>query len=109
MKRFKFKVNNKMRDFGVTDFEKKTVTINKKLHAKAKANPKKYGLAKKDTTLLNTIVHEKLHTKHPKMTEKAVRKLTRSKIEKMSPFHKKREYRPFQYPTKWPSNNLKQE
>lgn len=87
-----------MPDFGVTDFDKGTITINKKLHKKAKKNPKKYGFTKKDSTLLNTIVHEKLHTKHPKMHERTVRKLAHKKVAGMSSSQKKKQYRQFQYP-----------
>ncbi len=97
----KFKVNNKLRGaFGETDLNTGTITINKKMHAAAKKNPKKYGLSKKETTILNTIVHENMHVKHPKMHEKTVRKLTKKKVAHMTPTAKKKAYRPFQYPTK---------
>lgn len=89
---WKFKKDNKLRGaFGETDFEKKTVRINKKMHKTARKTGK-YDVPKKDSTLLNTIVHEKLHTQHPKMTEKSVRKLARAMAGRMTPKQKAKHY-----------------
>lgn len=83
-KGFKIKTNNKLRGaFGMTDFGKKTVEINKKLHRNAKKSKVSKGFAKKDLTLINTIAHEKMHVNHPKMLEKTVRKQTRKVVAKM--------------------------
>lgn len=98
-KPWRYRVNNKMRGaFGETDFDTRTITINKKLHKKA--NLKKYRVAKKDKSLLNTIVHELTHKKHPKATERSVVKKTRTALTRMSPKAKKRAYRLFHYPTR---------
>ena len=90
MMKYKRRVNNKLRGaLGETYFDKKTIVINKKRHK----NPvvmKKF--AKVDRTLINTIVHEELHAKHPKMYEKTVRKLARVKVNKMSIAKKKKLY-----------------
>jgi len=75
------KVDNKMRNFGDTDYKKKTIRVNKK---KAKETGK--------GELLDTIVHEETHWKHPKMREKTVRRKTKKSISKMSKKQKKRLY-----------------
>ena len=46
-----------MKDYGDTDFDNKEIRV----------NPKKRGL-------LNTIIHEELHRKHPDKPEKWIRK-----------------------------------
>jgi predicted SprT family Zn-dependent metalloprotease len=73
MKKWKREVNNKLKGvYGVTDFQKREIQINKKLH-------KKDG-----ESMIDTIVHEEMHMKHPRMKEKTVRKLTPKKVKKMS-------------------------
>lgn len=86
--------------YGETDYEKKVVAIDRKAHKgmhtkKGKKRYQKQGLAKEDMTLLNTMVHEVMHSKRPKMTEKQVRKATRAKIKKITPKAKKRMYAKF--------------
>lgn len=66
--------------FGETDFDKKTIRIDKSKHK----NKALYDVPKKDSSLINTIVHEEMHRQNPKMTEKQVRKRTRLKVKKMS-------------------------
>lgn len=59
--------------YGETDFETKTIRINKKRHKQPGAKritPKANG----DEHIGMTIYHEELHRKHPKMTEREVRK-----------------------------------
>lgn len=91
---WKFKVNNKLPDFGQTDFKTKTVEINKKLNAKArKAKRNKYTIAKKDLTLINSIVHERLHTRHPKASERTIRRKARTEVSSMGQRAKARAYR----------------
>lgn len=60
--KYKRTFDRKMRDYGEIDFEKKRIRV----------NPRHGGL-------LNTIIHEDIHRRHPRMTEKNVVK--RSKIE----------------------------
>jgi len=79
-KKWKYLVDNKLKGaYGETDFEKKTVRVNKKRH-KGKLSK---GFSKKEGSLINTMVHEDLHVKHPKMAEKKVRKVAKKKVEKM--------------------------
>lgn len=88
-KKWKFLTDNKMKGaYGETDFDKKVVRINKKRHKKAPSD----GISKKDNTIINTIVHEDLHVKHPKMKEKVVRKKASKKVSKMGTKAKKKMY-----------------
>jgi hypothetical protein len=73
-KKWKYQVDNKMRGaYGETDYETKTIRINKKRHKQPTAKritPKPNG----HEHLGMTIYHEELHRKYPKLTEKEVRK-----------------------------------
>lgn len=90
---FKFVVDNKMRGaFGETNFNTKVVRINKKMHRKAKKTKGRYGISKKDCTLINTIVHEQMHIDHPKMHERTVEKRSRAKAARMGKRAKQRMY-----------------
>jgi len=95
--KWKYKIDNKMRGaYGETDYDTKTIRINRKAHKKDTAHKKwSKSIPKKDRTLLNTIVHEFMHKDHPKMHEKTVRKETRKKIERLSPAQKKAFYAKF--------------
>lgn len=86
----KFVVDNKMRGaVGEADTETGRIRINKKAHKNKRIMK---GFPEKDRTLINTLVHEKMHVDHPKMHEKTVRKNTRSKVERMSRKQKARYY-----------------
>ena len=95
-KGWKYVVKNKGKIFGETNYEKKTISINKKEHAKAKKVKKgawkKYGMAKKDLSLINTLVHETRHKTHPKETEKTVRKKSAIIVKGLSPKAKAKYY-----------------
>lgn len=94
-KKWKYKTDNKLRGaYGETDFDTKTIRINKKRHKKTKRKSS-YGIAKKDNTLINTIVHEMMHKNHPRMHEKTVRKKTRLKVARMGQMAKRRMYKKF--------------
>lgn len=80
--------------FGETDFDKKVIRINKRMHAKAKKSST-FGFSPKESTLINTIVHEMLHKNHPNMTEKRVRELTKTRLIRMNPSQKKTLYSKF--------------
>jgi hypothetical protein len=80
IKKFKRKVDNKMHAYGETDIEKKTIRINK--------NKKK----NKPGDILDTIIHEKQHIVHPKMSERNIRRLTKQVKKTMSPITKKKHY-----------------
>lgn len=65
--------------FGDEDANTKTIRINKKLSAQARkhkgSDTKKYGMSRKDTSVINSLDHEIDHAKHPKMRENNIRKL----------------------------------
>lgn len=84
IKKYKRTTDNRMRSYGETDLEKKTVRINK-----SKTKNKKAG------DIINTIVHEKLHIQHPKKRERSVRKDTLRIIKKMGKKLKERHYKLF--------------
>ncbi len=89
LKGWKVKVKNKVKYYGDVDYDKKIIVINKKLH---KNKAPRYGIPIKDQTIINTLVHEKMHIDHPKMHEKNVRKNTRKKLEQMSTREKQAHY-----------------
>lgn len=62
-KYFKRFVDNRMKWQGDCDTDKKVIRINKKK-------------SKKKSSVIDTIVHEEMHAKHPRMTEKSVYKKT---------------------------------
>ncbi len=92
-KYIKRKIDNKMGSYGETDLRNKTIKINKKLIKKnpSKVRPVNKG-AKKYPDLLDTIYHEELHIKHPKMTEKDVRKKTTKAVRTLTKKQKARLY-----------------
>lgn len=71
-KKIKIKINNKMRAYGSYDEKTRTLEVNKKKH---KGDKKE---------LADTVKHELLHVKHPKMTEKMTYKKTKAAVKKMS-------------------------
>ena len=76
-----------MRDYGEIDDKKRLIRINKK---KSKKNPmhKEKGYPE----VLDSIVHEVRHKKHPKEHETTIRKKTKAQIKKMSARAKGRYY-----------------
>ena len=84
-KMYKRKTDNRMHAFGDTDLDKKVIRVNKK-------KSKKDG---ERGEVLDTIVHEVSHAKHPKMHEKNVRKHTKRLIKKLNRKHKSSYYRLF--------------
>ena len=71
-----------MRDFGSFDPNTGIIRINKRKNKKSK----------KRGELIDTIVHEEMHARHPKMYEKTVRKKTVQLLKKMSRNRKNRLY-----------------
>lgn len=97
-KGWQYKTNNKMRGaLGSTDLDKKVITINKKKHKDRRLMK---SVPKKQRSLINTIVHERMHAKHPKMKEKAVRRKSVAAVARMGAKAKRRAYKLFSYPTK---------
>lgn len=78
---YKRVVDNKMKYFGETDHQKKTIRINKKKSLKSGKGE-----------LLDTIAHEEMHAKHPNMKEKTVRRKTAGVVKKMSRKQKSKMY-----------------
>ena len=85
VKKWKRKTDNKMKDYGEIDYHRGSIRINKK-------KSKSYGKKHKVAGILDTIVHEEMHRKHPKMTERVVRKKTKKVIKKMSRRVKNKNY-----------------
>lgn len=86
-KKWTYKIDNKMRGaYGETDLDKKVIRVNAKKHKKKST----HGIAKQDNTIINTMVHEDLHRKHPRMSERMVRKLARQKVATMGVVQKQR-------------------
>lgn len=81
VKHYKKVVDNKMRDFGETDLAKGVIKINK-----SKKKNKKRG------DIIDTIVHEENHVKHPKMHERNIRKKTKTDLKRMKATVKKKLY-----------------
>jgi len=76
-----------MRYFGDTDLGGKKIRVNKK-------KSKKEGPGE----VLDTIVHEEMHRKHPKMKEKNIRKKTKRSVGRMSKKEKNKHYSKFTKP-----------
>lgn len=74
MKKVKFKIDNKSRDFGSYDEKTRIVKINK-------VRNDKYG---NRGELLDTIYHEIAHAKHPKMKEQNIRKFTEKNVKRLT-------------------------
>lgn len=78
---FKRMVDNAMRSYGEVDYGKRVIRINKK-------KSKKTGKGE----LLDSIVHEEQHVKHPRMKEKGIKRLTEKLTKRMPSKVKRRHY-----------------
>lgn len=78
-------VDNKMKAYGQTDFVKREIKVNKKKSAKSGNKGE----------LLDSIVHEHTHARHPKMHEKTVQKVTRALLPTLSKKQKQSYYRKY--------------
>lgn len=78
---FKRMVDNALRAYGEIDYGRKIIKINKK-------KAKKTGTGE----VIDTIVHEETHLRHPNMKEKNVKKKTARVIKRMGPKVKRRYY-----------------
>lgn len=88
--KWQYKNDPKLKAYGETDYDKRTIRINKQRHKKKfkRTNPNKDG----SENLLDTIIHEDLHRKHPNMREKNVKKLAKAMKSKMSKKQKAKHY-----------------
>ena len=74
-------VDNSMRVFGDTNYDKKIIRVNKKKSKKTAPGE-----------VIKTIIHEEEHRLHPKMHEKTVYKKAREMIKRMNHNQKQRHY-----------------
>lgn len=81
IKKFKRVVDNKMHAFGDTDLERGIIRVNK-----SKRKNKNPG------DIIDTIVHEETHRKHPAMHERTVRKKTKTLVKKLGRSAKRKLY-----------------
>lgn len=65
---------------GLTDYDKKEIVVDTK---DSKEKVKDDAFSNKESTVINTLVHETLHKNHPKMYEKTVRKEARKLVSGM--------------------------
>lgn len=84
-KGFNVKIDDKMKYFGDTDFDKKLIRVNKTMNRTKGSQGE----------LLDTIVHEESHVNHPKMKEKNIQKLAGKLTKKMSHKSKEKAYAKF--------------
>ena len=97
MQRLKRIVDNKMRDYGEENDHTHTIRVNKAL---SKRDPNLIRPVNKGAShypgVLDTIVHEEMHARNPRLTEKQVWKRTRKKMVTMKPQAKQKAYKRFQ-------------
>lgn len=83
-------VDNKLKGaYGETDVLDKVVRINKKAHKRMdlkRVNKNPNGTE----SLVDTIVHEEMHAKHPKMHEKTVRRKAKKVVSRLSQAQKRK-------------------
>lgn len=82
MKRKKIRriVDNKMRSYGDTDLERKVIRINKSKKKNKRGD------------IIDTILHEELHAKHPRMHENTIKKMVKKKLTTISEKQKQKLY-----------------
>ena len=73
-------VDNRMRDYGETNFERRVVRINRELHRKD------------GELLIDTLFHEELHRMFPYLSERAVCGMTKLLLPTLSPRYRARLY-----------------
>lgn len=86
LKKYKKVVNDKTKDFGQTDFDKKLIEVNKTMNRRKGSRGE----------LIDTIEHEFNHVRHPKMSEKKIQKLTEKTTSHMTRKSKEKAYKPFE-------------
>ena len=80
-KHYQRKVDNRMKQSGDIDFDTRQIRVNK-----TRSRGEVGGI-------LDTIVHEETHRKHPQMREKAVKQKTTAHIKTMTPHAKQKAYK----------------
>ena len=79
MNKYKKVIDNKMRWQGDIDTERHIIRINK-------------AKSKKKSSIIDTIIHEEMHAKHPRMYESTIREETIKALNKMTPKQKSLKY-----------------
>ena len=79
-KGWRWVVDDRMRDYGETDYERRIVRINRALHRKHRAS------------LLDTLLHEELHVQYPFLSERMVCELTSASLPSLTARDKARLY-----------------
>lgn len=93
---YKLEVDNKMKHYGTTNPNTKTVKVNKKKSLKNPTHTRPINKhAHKYPEVLDTAVHEMTHAKHPKMHEKTVYKHMKKRLKKMIHKQKAKVYAKF--------------
>ena len=72
-KRWRWVVDNRMRDYGDIDFERRIIRINYDLHKR------------EQESLIDTLFHEELHRLFPNLSERAICGMTRVLLPTLSP------------------------
>jgi hypothetical protein len=72
-KRWRWVVDNRMRDYGDIDFERRIIRINHDMHRR------------KRELLIDTLFHEELHRLFPSLSERAICAMTRVLLPTLSP------------------------
>jgi len=90
--KYSWKVDNKMGHSGETNEKDRVVKVNKKRSHYKTGKVVTYAGKKLKPSIINTIVHEKMHVDHPKMTEKAVYKKTPILVKGLNKQEKARMY-----------------
>lgn len=72
-RRWRWVVDNRMRDYGDIDFERRVIRINHAMHRRGRES------------LLDTLFHEELHRLFPSLGERAICAMTRVLLPTLSP------------------------
>ncbi len=98
-KKWTYVTRNKGPIFGQINYDKKEIAINKSQSKRAqkvkKGHQEKFGMSKKETSVINTIVHELRHKTHPKEHEKTVRKNAKLTVKRLGKKRKQKLYSKF--------------
>lgn len=83
LKKYKVKRDDHMKEFGETDTKKKVIRINVR-------KSKKTG---QRGEVLDSILHETLHARHPRKSEKAIERMTSQSAKRLSKRSKNKLYK----------------
>jgi hypothetical protein len=72
-KRWRWVVDNRMRDYGDIDYERRVIRINHEMHRRERES------------LIDTLFHEELHRMFPNLGERAICAMTRVLLPTLSP------------------------